>query len=125
MHFRCQLDRSLALLSSRGVSRRHAAPLLFRLLWRLGLRIRPPHFLGFTGVAVLYGTWFTSAWGVFMWMLVWSELGKSIVDVALRAAAAGACFGLMIAWLYARERREFAVPDWDALGGEWPADVAR
>jgi membrane associated rhomboid family serine protease len=106
------------LLSGRGVARRHAAPLLFRLLWRLGLPVRPPHFLGFASVAVVYGTWFTVVWGVFMWTLVWSQQGRSIVDVALRAAAAGACFGLMIAWLYARERREFAVPAWDALGGD-------
>jgi hypothetical protein len=118
MHFRLQLDRSLALLSGRGVARRHAAPLLFRLLWRLGLRVRPPHFLGFASVAVVYGTSFTVVWGVFMWTLVWSQQGRSIVDVALRAVAAGACFGLMIAWLYARERREFAVPDWDAVGGD-------
>jgi membrane associated rhomboid family serine protease len=118
MHFRLHLERSLALLSTRGVARRHAAPLLFRLLWRLGLRVRPPHFLGFAGVACVYGTWFMSVWGVFMWTLVWSQQGKAVVDVMARAAAAGACFGLIMAWLYARERREFAVPAWDALGGD-------
>ena len=118
MHFRLQLDRSLALLSTRGGARLPAAPLLFRLLWRLGLRVRPPHFLGFASVACVYGTWFMSVWGMFMWMLVWSQQGIAVVDVALRAAAAGACFGLIMAWLYARERKEFAVPAWDALGGD-------
>ena len=124
MHFRAQLDRSLALLSARGLARSHAEPLVFRVLWKLGVRVRPPHFIGFVPIALAYGTAFACMWGVFMWTLVWSQQGRSIVDVALRAAAAGACFGLMIAWLYARERREFAVPAWDALGGDWPTDVA-
>jgi membrane associated rhomboid family serine protease len=118
MQFRLRLDLSLALLSTRGFARGHAAPLLFRLLWRLGLRVRPPHFLGFASVACVYGTWFMSVWGVFMWTLVWSQQGKAVVDVALRAAAAGTCFGVIMAWLYARERREFAVPAWEAVGGD-------
>ena len=106
------------MLSARGLSRHHTEPLLFRLLWKCGVRVRPPHFLGFAQIAGVYGTWFACAWGVFMWVLVWSQQGTAIVDVALRAAAAGACFGLIMAWLYARERREFAVPAWDALGGD-------
>jgi membrane associated rhomboid family serine protease len=118
MHFRVQLDRSLAVLSARGLSRHHAEPLLFRMLWKLGVNVRPPHFLGFASVAVVYGIWFACVWGGFMWMLVWSQQGIGIAGVALRAAAAGACVGLLMAWLYARERRECALPAWEALGRE-------
>jgi membrane associated rhomboid family serine protease len=118
MHFRVQLDRSLAVLSERGLSRHHAEPLLFRLLWKLGINVRPPHFLGFASIAIVYGTWFACAWGVFMWLLVWSHQGVGLAGVALRAAAAGACFGLLMAWFYARERREFALPAWESLGQE-------
>jgi hypothetical protein len=73
MQFRAQLDRSLAVLSQHGLSRNHAEPLLFRLLWKLGVRVRPPHFLGFASIALVFGTWFAGAWGVFMWTLVWSH----------------------------------------------------
>jgi hypothetical protein len=59
MHFRAQLDRSLAMLSARGLSRHHTEPLLFRLLWKLGIRVRPPHFLGFAHIALVFGTWFS------------------------------------------------------------------
>jgi hypothetical protein len=118
MHFRVQLDRSLAVLSARGLSRLHAAPLLFRLLWKLGVKVRPPHFLGFASTAIVYGGWFAGAWGVLMWVLVWSQQGIGIGGVALRAAGAGACFGLTMAWFYARERREFALPAWESLGAE-------
>lgn len=118
MQFRAQLDRSLAVLSQRGLARNHAEPLLFRLLWKLGVRVRPPHFQSFASIALVYGTWFTGAWGVFMWALVWSHQGVGIVGVALRSLAAGACFGLLMAWFYARERREFALPAWEALGRE-------
>jgi hypothetical protein len=118
MHFRVQLDRSLAVLSERGLARHHAAPLLFRLLWKLGIHVRPPHFLGFAHIAVVYGTWFAGAWGVFMWTLVWSQQGVGVAGVALRAGIAGACFGVMMAWFYTRERREFALPAWESLGQE-------
>jgi hypothetical protein len=116
MHFRAQLDRSLAMLSARGLARRHAAPLLFRLLWKLGVRVRPPHFLGFAHIALVYGTWFACAWGLLMWLLVWSQQGSGIAAVALRAGGAGAAFGLMVAWFYTRERREFALPAWESFG---------
>ncbi|WP_198116729.1 DUF6404 family protein [Massilia rhizosphaerae] len=118
MQFRVQLDRSLAVLSQRGLSRNHAEPLLFRLLWKLGVNVRPPHFLGFASIALVYGGWFTGVWGVLMWMLVWSHQGVGIAGVALRALAAGACFGLLMAWFYTRERKEFALPAWEALGRE-------
>ena len=116
MHFRTQLDRSLALLSARGLARRHAAPPLFRLLWKCGVRVRPPHFLGFAHIALVYGAWFTCAWGVFMWLLVWSHQGVDFPGVALRSAGAGAAFGLTMAWFYTRERREFALPAWESFG---------
>jgi hypothetical protein len=118
MPFRAQLDRSLAVLSERGLSRRHAEPLLFRLLWTCGVRVRPPHFLGFAQIAVVYGTGFAGAWGVFMWVLVWSQQGLDLPGVALRSGGAGAAFGLMMAWFYTRERREFALPAWESFSQE-------
>jgi hypothetical protein len=118
MQFRAQLDRSLAMLSARGLAHRHAAPLLFRLLWKLGIRVRPPHFLGFFHIVLVYGTWFTCAWGVFMWVLVWSQQGLDFRGVALRSGGAGAAFGLMMAWFYTRERREFGLPAWESFGGD-------
>jgi hypothetical protein len=116
MHFRAQLDRSLAMLSARGLARRHAAPLLFRLLWTCGVRVRPPHFLGFAQVAIVYGGWFTCAWGLLMWGLVWSAQGLDLPAVLVRATGAGAMFGLTMAWFYRRERREFKLPAWESFG---------
>jgi hypothetical protein len=116
MHFRAQLDRSLTMLSARGLARHHAAPPLFRLLWKLGVRVRPPHFLGFGHIALVYGTWFTGVWGVLMWLLVWSHQGVDFPGVALRSGGAGAAFGLMMAWFYTRERKEFRLPAWESFG---------
>ena len=106
------------MLSARGLSRHHTEPLLFRLLWKCGVRVRPPHFLGFAQIAGVYGTGFACAWGVFMWVLVWSQQGLDFQGVALRSAGAGAAFGLMMAWFYTRERREFALPAWESFSQE-------
>ena len=116
MHFRAQLDRSLTVLSERGLLRHHTEPLLFRLLWKLGVHVHPPHFLGFASIVAVYGTWFAAVWGTFMWQLVWSGMGKRIAGAVLTAAAAGACFGLVMAWLYVRERRELGLPAWESIG---------
>jgi hypothetical protein len=49
---------------------------------------------------------------------VWSPQGVGIGGVALRTVGAGACFGLTMAWFYARERRECALPAWESLGAD-------
>jgi hypothetical protein len=116
MHFQTRLDRSLAMLADRGLPRRHIEPLPFRLLWKLGVNIRPPHFLGFAHIAIAFGTCFAGTWGVFMWCVVWSRMGKSLAAAGLMAAAVGACFGLMMAWFYTRERKELALPAWETIG---------
>ena len=56
-----------------------------------------------------------------MWVLVWSQQGQDFQGVALRSAGAGAAFGLMMAWFYTRERREFALPAWESFGRDEPA----
>jgi hypothetical protein len=115
MHFQARLERSLTMLADRGLPRRHFEPLLFRLLWKLGVNVRPPHFLGFAHIAIVFGTWFAGIWGAFMWCVVWSRMGKSVAAAALTTAAVGACFGFMVAWFYARERKEFALPAWETI----------
>jgi hypothetical protein len=73
--------RALAMLDERGVSAWTASPPLYRLLWRMGARVPPPHFAGLAvNVVVLAATvmpiWFVQlptnrrgwAWG--LWQCV-------------------------------------------------------
>ncbi len=51
MTFHAQRDQALELLARTGIGRGTYAPPLMRLLWRCGVPVRPPHFMGFAGAA--------------------------------------------------------------------------
>jgi membrane associated rhomboid family serine protease len=116
MEFNTQLHRSLVILSQRGLPRHRYEPPLFRLLWKIGIQVPPPHYMGFAKVAVSFGAWFAVFWGSLMWLLMWSRQGRSLADDALAATVAGACFGLLMAWFYERDRRKFSLPAWESFG---------
>jgi len=116
MEFQLQLHRSLAVLSQRGLPRHRYEPPLFRLLWKIGIQVPPPHYMGFAKVSVCFGAWFAVFWGSLMWLLMWSRQGRGLADDALAATVAGACFGLIMAWFYERDRRKFSLPAWESFG---------
>lgn len=107
---------SLTLLAQRGIARGSYAPLLFRLLWKFGVDIPPPHFIGFAKLAVIWGAWFALAWGAFMWFAVWSRQGTLPPQAAAIAIGAGAFFGLCLSAIYARDRKKHALPRWESIG---------
>ncbi|MCK9367170.1 MAG: DUF6404 family protein [Metallibacterium scheffleri] len=81
-------------------------PFGVQLLWRLGVRVPPPHFAPFWLIAVVHGTWFAVAWGVVMWLIFWPHQGASLSAMAVGAAVAGALSGLSIAACHAHARRK-------------------
>jgi hypothetical protein len=65
--------------------------------------------------AVVLGTSFTVAWGVIMWLLVWSQAGMSFGSMVITAASAGVIFGLTMAGYYAYGKRKHGLPSWREL----------
>ena len=47
MTFHEKLTFALKLFESKGISRSHFSPIIYRLFWQLGIEIPPPHFTGF------------------------------------------------------------------------------
>ena len=116
MEFQAQLHRSLAVLSQRGLPRIRYEPPLFRLLWKIGVEVPPPHYMSFAKIAISYGGWFAAFWWSLMWMFVWSRQGRAMDDDVLGAVVAGAIFGLIMAWFYERDRRKLCLPAWESFG---------
>ncbi len=50
-----RLQQALAMLDGKGLPRGTSAPLLYRLLWKLGFRVPPPLMMGFVPNALLMG----------------------------------------------------------------------
>ncbi|MBB5191707.1 hypothetical protein HNQ50_002437 [Silvimonas terrae] len=109
--------QALALLAATGMQRGTYEPLLFRLLWRLGIDIPPPHFMSFGAAAGLLGTSFTVVWSSMMWLLVWRHQPLNCQQLATGVLLAGGLFGLSMASYYAWSRRRHALPEWAALAG--------
>ncbi len=60
-----KVDAYRKLMDARGVGRSTAVPPLWELLWRLGLHVPPPLFMGFVPLSVLMGSGFGTLFGVF------------------------------------------------------------
>jgi len=111
MTFEEKREAALRLLESSDIWRSNYAPPLLRLLWKLGARVPPPHFVGFAANFVFAGLFFGVVWGLLMWAFVWSH------QTTLRMAAGGAMlagllFGLCMASYYRYSARRNKIPLW-------------
>ena len=116
MIFHEQREHALRLLEQTGIGRNTYAPPLFRILWRWGVQVRPPHFMGFVVNTLLWGAWFSVSWGAFMWLAFWSRRHTDARVALATACGAGLFFGLAMASHFVRQARKHALPSWDSLG---------
>ncbi|EOD54924.1 DUF6404 family protein [Aeromonas molluscorum] len=101
-------------LASKGVQELNYNPPLFRLLRRLGLRLKPPHHERFLVNILALGLPTGAIWGVLMWFFGWQhEVSPAF---ALRQSLLfGIGLGLLMAtWLWFR-RKQLKLTPWDAL----------
>jgi hypothetical protein len=112
MRFAQKLAAALVLLASTGMWRSNYAPPLHRLLWKLGMRVPPPHFVGFAANFVSFGLWLGVVWGLLMWFTGWSR--QSMAPQAALGAAifVGLFFGLCMAGYYRYGARKHGIPPW-------------
>jgi len=117
MTHRQKVDHLIEELSQQGVGSYTTAPPFFRLLWKLGLDVPPPLFLGFRKLALLMGSFFGvlegPLWGILMWLSVWQGELPAAVAVALtifQAVLAGAAFGIVMAWYLRRRAAQLGLP---------------
>jgi len=110
--FDARLQQALSLLDAKGLGKSTYAPPLFRLLWKLGVKVPPPHMAGFALNSLLMGGFFGVFWSLAMWLMLWGRQGKPPVIVAVAALLAGALFGLAMAWYLRYSARKRAIPRW-------------
>lgn len=113
--FEARRVKALELLAASGIRKSNYLPLATSLLWRLGVKVRPPHFARFAGTSLVCGLYFGLTWGLFMWLLVWSSQGLNVAAAFSSAVFAGAFFGLSMAAYYAYARKKHRLPPWEKL----------
>ncbi|PHV08669.1 hypothetical protein CSQ96_03775 [Janthinobacterium sp. BJB412] len=106
-----QRERALRYLYDiKRIRRTTSAPLAFRLLWRFGVDLAPPHFNSFLVNAAVAGSHFGVFWWLIMWPMQWLRDGTPLATTLLAALVAAAFFGLGMAAYYRYDTRKHGVP---------------
>ena len=110
-----RLNAALNELDGSGIKRANYAPPVFRLARALGLRPRPPHYMGFARAALMAGPAFGLLWGVIMWAVTWRNSGMPVGIALLASLLAGVLFGLAMATYYRWAASEAGLSRWEDL----------
>jgi hypothetical protein len=110
-----QREAALERLAATGIWRSNYEPPLLRMLWRLNIDVRPPHFAPFWANALVTGLFFGTLWSALMWFTLWSRQSVPLPVAAFLGLGAGVLFGLTMAAYYEFGRRKHQLPAWEAL----------
>ncbi|MBA0224650.1 hypothetical protein D7U89_03940 [Stenotrophomonas maltophilia] len=106
------IQSALRFLDGQGLARVQSAPLLHRLLWRLGIALPPPILAGFATNALVQGLLFGLFWTALMWLMLWQGSERPLALLLVAGLSAGVLFGIVMAALMRSLRRHRKLPDW-------------
>jgi hypothetical protein len=122
MSFDLKRTQALEIMARTGVWRSSYEPPAFRALWRIGVRIPPPHFIPFLpialGVGLAFAVLWGVTWGILMSLFVWSHTDFELQGVFIASGQAGLLFGVFMALYYAYGRYKYKLPKWNSLGDD-------
>jgi hypothetical protein len=107
LNFDEKLKAALQRLSERGMWRSNYAPVLYRLLWDVGVELPPPHFAGFVPNFVVMSGSSSLMFGLIGW-----HGDASIASAIVSAIFFGSLFGLAMALYYRADARAHDLPPW-------------
>jgi hypothetical protein len=104
-------------LGHRGIRPLTVAPPMYRVLWHLGIEVKPPHFAPFWRTAAATGLIFAIFiiainWGVHL-LLGQPQPWQYILIELAGVAFISAVVGIYAASSYRRQARELALPRWE------------
>jgi len=116
--FDARRQRAMAILEKSGIRKSNYLPPTTALLWKMGVKVPPPHFASFASTATVTGLYYGLVWGVVMWLAVWSSQGMGFRAALFSALFAGVLFGVSMAAYYAYGRKKHQFPTWKSLAHE-------
>ncbi|HDS1654336.1 TPA: hypothetical protein QEL76_002274 [Stenotrophomonas maltophilia] len=106
------IQSALRFLDGKGLARVQSAPLLHRLLWRMGIALPPPILASFGINALVQGLLFGLFWTGLMWLMLWQGSERPLALLLAAGLLAGALFGVVMAALMRSLRCHRKLPDW-------------
>ncbi|TNJ13097.1 hypothetical protein CF111_21735 [Aeromonas sobria] len=114
MEFERRLVAAHSELTDKGVLALNYNPPLWRLLRRLGLNIRPPHYERFIINLLALGLPTGAIWGLFMWFFGW-QYEVSPAFAMRQIVQFGVGFGLLMAIIFWVRRKQLKLTPWERL----------
>ncbi len=119
MNAHSEFDRkqaaALAILQKSSIWRSNYFPPFLWLAWKVGLKLRPPHFGRFVQNVCGMGLYFTVIWGFAMWLMLWSRQGMPFVWAVTWSVLVGVVFGVLMGLYYVYSARKYNLPSWESL----------
>lgn len=115
MLFEKRKEAAIQELKESGIWKSNGMPPALIMIWKLGIKAKPPHYNAFSKNAFLLGVWFASAWGLLMWFLQLRSLGFSILGATILSLVGGILFGLTMAAYYKWSARKHRLSNWTDL----------
>ena len=114
-----KLDRYVQQMADAGVGKSTAFPPYWRLLWRIGIQVPPPIFLGFLPLALILGGSFGVLFSGVTWLLQdFGVLHQPVTSPPLFALLAGIPYGLAMAYYYRSLAKQHSLGSWAAFSGD-------
>jgi len=95
-----------------GVPERVARPLIYRGMWKIGLRVRPPLYSEPVSSIILTALVLGFSWGALMRYSTWDSLTTDSIFASLFF---GFAMALFFRWQFNRQRREYSLPSWQSV----------
>ena len=111
MNVQEKMARVVADLTTRGMSKSAIAPPAYRLLWQLGVNVRPPVFQSFWTLVGVQGGFFGIFWTLAMRLTVWRSM--PIIGVLVAGVFATVLFGVSMAAFFRWRAGKHALPPWE------------
>lgn len=107
-----RLKYFLADMKLRGQRHGDVFPPFFRLLWWMGIKVRPPLFLPFWNLAFFSGAIGGLLWGTAMYFILWQRYASGPATSIFGGIAFGAFFGCALAITFRTRAKKLELGDW-------------
>ncbi|WP_156422134.1 DUF6404 family protein [Paucibacter sp. KCTC 42545] len=116
--FRRRLSASLVILQKNNISESSYSPPMYKLYWKIGFRLPPPHFLGFFSNMLISGLPLgISAVGLYMMGHENSSVFilQMMLEMLVVALFFTVAWGSVVAMFYERDRKRHQLPRWSSI----------
>ena len=107
-----QIEAMQKQLEGLGIKLSTSNPPFLKTARKLGFNLTPPVFMPFWQAATILGVYFAVAWGIAMWLIMWSWQNAPLWLVLSMPILAGVLFGVFMAAYYRYIRRKHNLPAW-------------